>query len=95
MREDNEDDSNVGSDEDDGYHLDKYEYLEKLPFRLDNRNKRKVTGLDREMEEEFEKGDENVEEEDGGGKKGDDEDDEVGVAKRKGPGRRSKRKKDM
>jgi len=61
-REGNEDDNNDGSGKNDGYHSDKYDDVEELPFRLDNDNLRNVTGLDSEMEEESKKGDENDEE---------------------------------
>ncbi len=73
----------------------KYDDVEELPFRLDNDNLRNVTGLDSEMEEELEKGDEDDKEDDGGGEKGDDEDNEVGAKNEKQPAeRRSKRNKD-
>ena len=93
-REGGEDNNNDGSGKDDGYHSDKYDDVEELPFRLDNDNLRNVTGLDSEMEEESAKGDEDDEEDDGGGEKGDDEDDEVGGENEKQPAeRRSKRNK--
>jgi len=94
-REGGEDDNDDGSGKDDGYHSDKCDDVEELPFRLDNDNLRNVTGLDSEMEEESEKGDEDDEEDDGGGEKGDDEDDEVGAENEKQPAeRRSKINKD-
>ena len=34
----------VRDDDNNGYHLDKYDDVEELPFRLDNGNLRKVTG---------------------------------------------------
>ena len=73
-REGGEDDNDDGSDDDDGYHSDKYNDVEELPFRLDNGNLRKVTGLDGERvpgndeliaEEESEKGNENEDDGDG------------------------------
>jgi hypothetical protein len=75
-RKGGEDNNDDGSNDNDGYHLDKYNDVEELPFRLDNGNLRKVTGLDCEIaeEEECEKGDENNDEEDGAGENGNDED---------------------
>ena len=35
----------IGWDNDDGYHSDKYNDVEELPFKLDRGNLRKVTGL--------------------------------------------------
>ena len=66
----------VRDDDNNGYHLDKYDDVEELPFRLDNRNLRKVTGLNSEIaeEEECEKGDKNNKEEDSAGENRDDED---------------------
>ncbi len=95
-REGGEDDNDDGSDDDDGYHSDKYDDVEELPFRLDNGNLRKVTGLACEIaeEEECEKIDENYDEEDGAGENGDDEDNEVGVENEKKRKRSSNRHKD-
>ena len=94
-REGGEDDNDDSLGKDDGYHSDKYNDVEELPFRLDNDNLRNVTGLDSEMEEESEKGDEDDEEDDSGGEKGDDEDNEVGAENENQPAeRRSKRNKD-
>jgi hypothetical protein len=96
-REGGEDNNDDGSDDDnDGYHSDKYDDVEELPFRLDNGNLRKVTGLNSEIaeEEECEKGDENNDEEDGAGENGDDEDNEVGAENEKKRKRRSDRHKD-
>ena len=93
-REGSEDDNDDGSGEDDGYHLDKYNDVEELSFRLDNDNLWNVTGLDSEMEEESVKGDEDDEEDDGGGEKRDDEDNELGAENEKQPAeRRFKRNK--
>ena len=76
--------------------MDKYNDVEELPFILDNDNLRNVTGLDSEMEEESEKGDEDDEEDNGGGEKGDDADNEVGAENEKQPAeRRSKINTDM
>ena len=94
-REGGEDDNDDDSDDDNGYHSDKYDDVEELPFRLDNGNLRKVTGLDCEIaeEEECEKGDENNDEEDGAGENGDDEDNEVGAENEKKRKRSSDRHK--
>jgi hypothetical protein len=43
--EGSEDENNDGWDNDDGYHSDKYNDVEELPFKLDRGNLRKVTGL--------------------------------------------------
>jgi len=97
-REGGEDDNDDGLDDDDGYHLDKYNDVEELPFRLDNGNLRKVTGLDGERVpiagEESKNDNENDDDEDGAGENGDDDEDEVGVENERGPERRSKRHKD-
>ena len=45
MREGSEDENDYGWDDDDGYHSDKYDDVEELPFKLDRGNLRKVTGL--------------------------------------------------
>jgi len=73
-REGGKDDNDDGLDDDNGYHLDKYDDVEELPFRLDNGNPRKVTGLDGERvpgndeliaEEESKKGNDNDDDGDG------------------------------
>ena len=46
MREGSEDENDYGWDDDDGYHSDKYDDVEELPFKLDRGNLRKVTGLE-------------------------------------------------
>jgi hypothetical protein len=43
--EGSEDENDDGWDNDDGYHSDKYNDVEELPFKLDRGNLRKVTGL--------------------------------------------------
>ena len=97
-REGGEDDNDDGLDDDDGYHSDKYDDVEELPFRLDNGNLRKVTGLDGERVpiagEESENDNENDDDEDGAGENGDDDEDEVGAENERRPERRSKRHKD-
>ena len=102
-REGGEDDNDYCLDDDNGYHLDKYDDVEELPFRLDNGNLRKVTGLDDEFvpgndesiaEEESEKGNENDDDKDSAWENGDDDEDEVGAENERGPERRSKRYKD-
>ena len=44
-REGSEDENDDSWDDDNGYHLEKYDDVEELPFKLDKGNLRKVTGL--------------------------------------------------
>ena len=76
--------------------MDKYDNVEELPFRLDNGNLMKITGLDGERvpgndeliaEEESKNDNENDED-------GDDDEDEVDAENERGLERRSKRCKD-
>ena len=51
-REGDDDENNDGSDDNDGYHSDKYNDVEELPFRLDDENLMKDTGDECKMDDD-------------------------------------------
>jgi hypothetical protein len=73
-REGDDDENNDGLDDDDGYHSDKYNDVEELPFRLDDENLTKDTGDEYEMDD-----DEYNDEDDSAGEKGYDEENATNV----------------
>ncbi len=79
-----------GTDDDDGYHLDKYNDVEELPFWLDDENLRKDSGDECKMDDE-----ENNDEDHSAGEKGNDEENVTNVMEVRKSKKGSHKRKDI